>query len=301
MTKILKVKNPSDYSSWIGVSDSHPLVSVFDYAEVSPVRHSLNDYNVYGLFLRDDDDMFGLSYGCGAYDYKKGTLICVAPGQIGGKEDNGELVNLKGWGLLFHPDLLHGTELEKGIRRYSFFDYRINEALHMTIEEHDIFVALLKRLRDELDNPHDAVQDSIITGIIGVLLNYCQRFYDRQFLTRRMPNNDILSRLETLLKNYFSDNESVEKELPTIQYCADKLCLSPNYLSDLVKKMTGDTLGNYIRRIVIQEAKNRLAAGCTVAETAYSLGFQYPQHLSRMFKKYSGVTPTEYFVNRKED
>ena len=134
MSKILKVRNVNDYSRYVGCKEQHPLVSVIDYAEVSPVRHSLNDYGVYGIFFHDEAEI-DLAYGCGKYDYKKGTVICVAPGQIGGKEDNGEEVMLTGWALLFHPDLLHGFPLERRIKEYSFFDYRINEALHMTDEE----------------------------------------------------------------------------------------------------------------------------------------------------------------------
>ena len=148
MSNIMKIKNVSDYSNWLGHTDSHPLVSVINYEEVSPIRHSLNNYSVYGIFFHGEAEI-DLAYGCGKYDYKKGTVICVAPGQIGGKEDNGEQVMLTGWALLFHPDLLHNTPLEKTIRNYSFFDYRINEALHMTDEEHSIFVALMQQIQDE--------------------------------------------------------------------------------------------------------------------------------------------------------
>lgn len=149
MSKILKVRNVSDYGRYLGHADQHPLVSVIDYAEVSPIRHSLNDYSVYGLFLRDDADV-DLDYGCGKYDYNKGTLLCVAPGQVGGKEDNGERVAITGWALLFHPDLLHGSPLEKRIKEYTFFDYHVNEALHMTDEEHDMLVSLMRQIEDEL-------------------------------------------------------------------------------------------------------------------------------------------------------
>lgn len=168
MTKILKVRMPSDYSSWVGQTDRHPLVSVIDYGKVSPIRHSLNDYSVYGIFFHDEADI-SLEYGCGKYDYKEGTVICVSPGQIGGKEDNGEMVTLTGWALLFHPDLLHGTPLEKEIRRYSFFDYRVNEALHMTDEEKETIVGIMRQISNEIENnPKDDSQDSIIVGLIGV-------------------------------------------------------------------------------------------------------------------------------------
>lgn len=296
MSKIMKVRNVGDYSRWVGHTDRHPLVSVIDYAEVSPVRHCLNNYSVYGIFFHDEAEI-DLAYGCGKYDYKKGTVICVAPGQVGGKEDNGERVMLTGWALLFHPDLLHGTPLEKAIKNYSFFDYRVNEALHMTDEEHGILTSLMRQIRDELRGKRDELQDSIIVGYIELVLNFCQRFYNRQFITRKLDNSDMLMKFDRLLHDYFDGNMQLTLGLPTVQYCADKLCMSPNYFGDMIKKTTGDTAGNYIRQYIIQRAKNELATGESIARVAYGLGFEYPQHLSRMFKKQTGITPTEYYGN----
>lgn len=293
MAKIMKIKNVGDYSRYVGHTDRHPLVSVIDYAEVSPVRHCLNNYSVYGIFFHDEAEI-DLSYGCGKYDYKKGTVICVAPGQVGGKEDNGEQVMLTGWALLFHPDLLHGTTLEKAIKSYSFFDYRVNEALHMTDEEHEILSSLMRRLRDELQKKHDEVQDSIIVGYIELVLNFCRRFYNRQFITRRLENSDILMKFDGLLRDYYEKKLQTTHGIPTVQYCAEKLCMSSNYFGDVIKKATGDTAGNYIRQHVVSLAKNELANGTGIAQVAYELGFEYPQHLSRMFKKQTGMTPTEY-------
>lgn len=293
MAKIIKIKNVSDYSRYVGHIDRHPLVSVIDYAEVSPVRHCLNNYSVYGIFFHDEAEI-DLAYGCGKYDYKKGTVICVAPGQIGGKEDNGEQVMLTGWALLFHPDLLRGTHLEKTIKNYSFFDYRVNEALHMTDEEHDIFVSLMRQIRDELQKKHDELQDTIIVGYIELVLKFCQRFYNRQFITRKLENSDILMRFDGLLRDYYENKIQLTLGLPSVQYCADKLCLSANYFGDMIKKMTGDTASNYIRQHIIQRAKNELVNGASITQAAYDLGFEYPQHLSRMFKKQTGLTPTEY-------
>lgn len=287
------VKNVSDYSRYVGAADRHPLVCVIDYAEVSPVRHSLNNYGVYGIFFHDEADI-DLEYGCGKYDYKKGTVICVAPGQVGGKEDNGERVYLTGWALLFHPDLLHGTPLGKKIREYSFFDYRVNEALHMTDEEHDVLVSLMRQIQSEIDRRHDAVQDAIIVNYIALVLNFCQRFYHRQFLTRKLENTDTLMRFDSLLREYFDTDLQLSRGLPTVQYCADRLCMSANYFGDTIKKATGDTARNYIRRYVIQRAKNELTAGTGIAQAAYRLGFEYPQHLSRMFKRQTGMPPSAY-------
>ena len=299
MNKILKVRNVGDYSRWVGHTDRHPLVSVIDYAEVSPIRHSLNNYSIYGIFFHDEAEI-DLAYGCGKYDYKKGTVICVAPGQIGGKEDNGERVMLTGWALLFHPDLLHGTPLEKGIKGYSFFDYRVNEALHMTDEEHDILVSLIRQIQDELHKKRDEFQDAILVEYIGLILNFCRRFYNRQFITRKLENSDILAKFEHLLRDYYEEKLQLTLGIPTVQYCADKLCMSSNYFGDMVKRMTGDTASDYIRQYIIQRAKNELATGEGIAQVAYELGFEYPQHLSRMFKKQVGITPSEYYESLRK-
>lgn len=293
MSKIMKIKNVSDYSRYLGHTDRHPLVSVINYAEVSPIRHSLNSYSVYGIFFHDQQDI-DLTYGCGKYDYKSGTVICVAPGQIGGKEDNGERVMLTGWALLFHPDLLRGTPLSKNIKQYTFFDYRVHEALHMTDEEHDIFVSLMQQIRNELQKPHDELQNAILIAYIELVLNFCQRFYNRQFTTRKLENSDILMKFNNLLNDYYEKNTQLTLGLPTVQYCADKLCMSPNYFGDVIKKTTGDTASNYIRQHVIQRVKNELATGASIVQVADDLGFKYPQHLSRMFKQQTGSTPSEY-------
>lgn len=289
----MKIKNVSDYSRYLGHTDRHPLVSIINYAEVSPIRHSLNSYSVYGIFFHDQQDI-DLTYGCGKYDYKSGTVICVAPGQIGGKEDNGERVMLTGWALLFHPDLLRGTPLSKNIKQYTFFDYRVHEALHMTDEEHDIFVSLMQQMSNELQKPHDELQNAILIAYIELVLNFCQRFYNRQFTTRKLENSDILMKFDNLLNDYYEKNIQLTLGLPTVQYCADKLCMSPNYFGDVIKKTTGDTASNYIRQYVIQRVKNELATGASIMQVADDLGFKYPQHLSRMFKQQTGITPSEY-------
>lgn len=298
MSNILKVSKPSDYSSWVGQSDPHELVSVINYSALSPVRYSLNNYGVYGLFLQGKEEGMDLVYGTGKYDYSEGTLICVAPGQVGGKEDTGELVNLSGWAVLFHPDILQGTGLEKDIKSFSFFDYRINEALHMTAEERDVMIVLMKQLEAELNFPSDSMQNRIIVGFINLLLRYAQRFYNRQFVSRTVLNNDILSRFEKLLKEYFESETQLTAGVPTVQYCAEKLCMSSSYLSDVIKRTTGDTATHYIKSYIIQLAKNKLVSGMNSSEVAYALGYDYPQHFARAFKNVTGETPTEYRTRR---
>ena len=296
--KVLKVNRPSDYSSYLGVTDRHPLVSVIEYDRISPVFTTLNDYNVYGIFLRGDN-LVDLTYGCGIYDYKEGTLLAVAPGQFCGTEDNGEKVNISGWSILFHPDLLQGTSLEKKINNYTFFDYSLNEALHMTEEERNIIIDIMRSIENEINKPADSHQNNIIVNYIELMLNFCQRFYDRQFLTRKLEISDILTRFQNVLKEYYSSGEQLRNGLPTLQYMAEKLCLSPSYLGDLIKRSTGTNASKYIQRMVIQQAKNLMSAGQNISQTAYSLGFDYPQHFSRFFKREEGITPKEYLIRRK--
>lgn len=164
----------------------------------------------------------------------------------------------------------------------------------MTNEEHDIFVSLMRQIRDELQKRHDELQNAIIIGYIELALNFCQRFYNRQFITRKLENSDILMKFNSLLRNYFEENIQWTLGIPTVQYCADKLCMSSNYFGDMIKKTTGDTASNYIRQYVIQRAQNELTTGASIAQVANELGFEYPQHLSRMFKRQTGMTPSEY-------
>ena len=294
MSKILKVSNVGDYIRYVGEQEQHPLVGIIDYAALSPVRHSLNNYGVYGVFMHEHLSV-DLTYGCGKYDYRNGgTVICVAPGQIGGKEDNGERIDLDGWALLFHPDFLHGTSLEKEMHSFSFFDYNVNEALHTSSEEFEILASFMRRIKQELEGNRDGMQDAIIVDYISLLLNYCKRFYERQFLTRKIANADTLQRFHAVLEAYYAQENPFQSGLPTVAYCADQLCMSVGYLGDLVRRHTGDTAINYIHRFILQKAKSLLSAGKTITEVAYDLGFAYPQHLSRLFKKKEGLSPSEY-------
>lgn len=298
MSNILNVRNVHDYNAWVGQTDEHPFVSVIDYREISPFRHSLNNYSVYGLFLMEDTSL-DLIYGCGRYDYGETTLICVAPGQIGGKEYNGQTISMDGWALLFHPDLLHGTFLEKKLTQYSFFSYNVNEALHMTPSERDILVSYFKMIKQELHSPNDTYRDSIIVNLTDCVLQYCMRFYNRQFSTRRPQNSDILTRFELALHQYFDTKRQLTDGLPTVQFFASELFLSGNYFADLIKKQTGLTASEHIRRFIIERAKSLLMSGESINRAAYELGFEYPQHFSRMFKKTEGLTPSDYVAKRK--
>lgn len=301
MSKILKVNNVSDYTRWLGAECPHPLICVIDYSEVSPLRYSLNNYRVYGMFFQDTNHA-ELVYGQGKYDYADCSLICVAPGQIGGKEDDGTYTTIGGWAVLFHPDLLHGTYLENYIQHFTFFNYSVNEALHMSPQEYDFMKAVLRRMQQELRTPHDTEQDMILVSYLNLLLMYCERFYNRQFQTRRPEYSDLLIRFHEFLHNWYVENRQYKDGIPSVQVCAEALCMSPNYFSDVIRRLTGEKASHYIRDMVIQKAKNLIASGMTVAQAAYELGFEYPQHLTRMFKTHTGISPKQYIASiRKRD
>ncbi len=294
----LKVDRPKDYLDYVGAPCRHPLVGVINFEDVSPIYSSLNDYGIYGIFMhskvRDD-----LTYGLGAYEGSTGSLICVAPGQIGGRENDGIPIEIDGWSLLFHPDLLTGTPLAKEISLFTFFDYSANEALYLDENEREVIVSLMKSIYEELKRPADEDQRMIIVSYISTMLHYCNRFYTRQFHNIRQSSDDILVRLSALLNDYFASGLQLKNGVPGVQYFADRLCMSPNYFSDMLKKTTGENAGNFIRNHIIRLAKNKLIASDNVSQTAYDMGFDYPQHFSRMFKRHVGMTPKEYLASVK--
>ena len=294
MDKIIHIENIFQYNERVGVETLHPLVSVIDMSQARRLSHQRQTYGFYTVFLKEvkcGDMIYGREY----YDYQEGTIVCLAPGQVIGFEDNGEVFQPKGWALLFHPDLIRGTSLGRNMKNYTFFSYEVNEALHLSEQERQVVVDCLRRIRHELQHGVDRHSKTIIAMNIELLLDYCVRFYERQFITRNQANKDIVVKFEQLLDEYFQNQVAMTEGLPSVKYFADKACLSPNYFGDLIKKETGKTAQEYIQCRIIELAKERILEGVqTVSQVAYELGFQYPQHFSRLFKKHVGCTPNEY-------
>ena len=294
MATIVKLNTVQEYNMAMGVETLHPLVSVVDFSTLKSLKHRRKNFSFYCVFLKQLK-CGELSYGRSTYDYQEGTLVFVAPGQVAGIDDDGETLNPQGWVLAFHPDLLRGTSLGRKMKDYSFFSYEANEALHMSERERQIIFNCFIEIQEELERAIDKHSKDIIASTIELLLNHCQRFYDRQFITRENINKDILVRFENLLSDYFESDQPQTVGLPSVQYAADRLHLSPNYFGDLIKKETGKSAQESIQLFVIEKAKERLYdENKTVSEVAYELGFKYPHHLSRLFKKVVGMTPNEY-------
>lgn len=292
--EIITIDSVDQYNKIFGLETKHPLVSVVDLTNAAtwPARARFR-YEVYALFLKNVK-CGNIRYGRQYYDYQDGTIVCFAPGQV---TDLEMLENMQpnAQGILFHPDLIRGTALGQEIRNYTFFSYESNEALHLCEEERRTILDGLQKIEMELKHSIDKHTRRLICANIGLLLDYCMRFYERQFETRREVNTNIIVRFEQLLDEYFVGDIPQKEGLPTVKYFADKVFLSPNYFGDMIRKQTGKTASDYIQDKIIDLAKQALLySGKTMTQIAYDLGFQYPQHLSRTFKKVVGLTPNEY-------
>ncbi len=293
-TDLLNIETITEYDDMLGIETLHPQVSVIDLSKAKPMHHLRHTFSFYVIFLKDEKNC-DLIYGRQRYDYQKGSVICLAPRRVIGIEDTGEEFQPQGYALCFHPDLIRGTNLGRSIKEYTFFSYEVNEALHLSERERHTFIDCLMNIQEELQHSIDRLSKRLIANHIELLLNYCLRFYERQFITRQKANRDILTRFERFLNLYFVDENAMQKGLPTVKYCATELCLSPNYFGDLIKKETGKTALEYIQDKIIDIAKERLLLpDHSISEVAYQLGFQYPQHFTRVFKKATGMTPHEY-------
>ena len=300
MTIDLYINKANDYAQDIGAPVYHPHVSVIHYDEVGEIRHTLNRINCYGIFLQKDFPE-GLTYGIGTYHEGDGSLMAYSPGQIGGKLDDGTLRQYHGWVLLFDHEYIQGSLIEQKLEGYHFFSYYSNEALILTPEEKDILSQLMANLRKELELQSNVFgHDDIVKNYILLILDYCNRFYSRQFKEITAEGSDILSRFQQVLNNYYTCGKQKSEGLPSVKYCACELCLSPSYFGDIIRDALGESPKDYIRGFVIMRAKNLILSGKSIAQIAEELGFEYPQHFTRMFKKTTGKTPRQFLDERRK-
>lgn len=293
MKQVEKV-NIDAYNKYMGVETLHPLVSIINFSKLSPIHRFLFNIDFYAVFLKETKNGI-LTYGRQYYDYQEGSIVCISPGQVVGAEATDEIFQPQGWGLLFHPDLIVGMPLAAKMKKYTFFAYDVNEALHLSERERHIVLDCFDKIAEELERPIDNHSQTLISVYIELLLDYCTRFYERQFITRKKVNTDLLTRFEKLLFGYFNSGQLRLSGLPTVKYFASELCLSPNYFGDLIKKECGKSAQEYIQDTVISIAKDRLLdTSKSIGQVAEELGFQYLPYFSRLFKKKVGKTPGEY-------
>ncbi len=296
MGEIKRLNSIEELNNRNGKFTSNPLVTILDISQSQPAPITKIHFELYGIFLKDSK-CSSIKYGRNYYDYQNGTLVFVAPGQVVEIEDADEngLHQPSGIALFFHPDLIRGTSLGQNIKDYSFFSYHVNEALHISEKERLFVLDCFENIETEIERPVDKHSKKLIADNIELLLNYCTRFYDRQFIVRELANKGILERFEHLLDEYISSKKIELDGLPSVGFCAEQLNISSKYFGDLIKKETGKSALEFIQFKILDTAKERLFdSSKSISEIAYELGFKYPQHFTRLFKQKVGVTPMEY-------
>lgn len=289
----VKLDSIDAYNKLYGLKTLHPLVTVIDLKNATKsVNHVQMDYGVYALYLKQGVKC-SIKYGRRKYDYHEGTVVSFSPGQLIDVDMEEEEIAPDVIGLMFHPDLIYGTPLAEKISEFRFFDYTEMESLHLSDDERSKFLFCLDMIRQELEHPVDTHSAALLSANIQVLLEYMDRFYDRQFITRHKVNSDIVAQFQRELKMYYKDDSA--PILPTVGYFASRANLSAGYFGDLVRKETGLTPKEIITRHVVAHAKQLLVkTSYDVSQIAYTLGFDYPAHFTRIFKRMTGQSPTQF-------
>ena len=285
------------YSDFFGNKTLHPLINYVDFSKSKPVPRTLARKGFYVIFIKET--ICGeFRYGKKHYDYSGGSMFFTGPNQIVGSEPEGEIYQPDGKAIIFHADLLNGTLLGKQIHEYSFFSYELNESLHLSDREREIVEGCFANIISEIGQNIDKHSKKLIVANLELLLKYCLRFYDRQFITRENANHGILEQFERKLNEYILNEDLKMNGLPSVAYFANELSLSPNYFGDLVKKETGNSPQDFIHLKLMELAKERvLDTTKSISEVSYELGFRYPQHFTRLFKQKVGLTPNEFRLN----
>jgi AraC-like DNA-binding protein len=298
MSDILHLKSISDLYKFLNLGYAeHPLIAVVDFTKV--IEHTKDEIRIktdfYSIMFKNYCRNH-IRYGRKTLDFQDGSLVCIAPNHVITIDNDIEVKeDMMGWGLFFHPDLIRGTSLGAKMKDFSFFSYETSEALHLSDKEKQLLYDCILKIHGELTQNIDSYSQVLMVSNIELLLNYCSRYYGRQFITRKSANLNLVSKVENILKGYFESEEKRNAGMPSVKDLANRVNLSPSYLSDLLKKETGLNAQDHIHYFVIEQAKNiLLQTNQSVSEIAYSLGFEYPQYFSRLFKQKTGITPLEY-------
>ena len=298
-TQPIRIRTISEYHQVMGLpKPHHPLVSVID---LGTIEHPPGDdarslvFDFYSISLKRDFNA-KIKYGQQDYDFDEGIMFFISPGQVFGIEVQKDVpLKRQGWLLLIHPDFFWNTPLAKAVKQYEYFDYTVHEALFLSDKEENTIIGLMRSMEQEYHSNIDKFSQSVIIAQIELLLTYAERFYQRQFITRKITNHSILDRLEDILTTYFNNDDLVKKGLPTVQYVAEALNVSPNYLSGLLKVLTGQSTQQHIHDKLIEKAKEKLSStNLSVSEIAYELGFEHPQSFSKLFKTKTNLSPLEF-------
>ncbi|WP_295895681.1 helix-turn-helix transcriptional regulator [uncultured Vibrio sp.] len=298
MSNIIHIKTISQIHKALGLpAPMHPLVSLIQIDErVTSYDYGTATY-VYDFYqIAFKSGITGdIAYGRNHYDYDQGSMIFTKPGQAQHYSNTSETEDEHGWVLLFHPDLIRRSGMASQMESYSFFSYDTNEALHVSERENNILSDLVGQIEEEYNQNIDKHTQGLIVSNIELILNYCTRYYERQFIVRQNHNLDLMEKVDGILRQYFESDKVVDNGLPTVKYLSETMCMSSSYLSDMMKNATGRNAQQYIQDNLIERIKNALlSTNEQVSQIAYSLGFEYPQHLSKLFKAKTGMTPIEY-------
>lgn len=295
--QIINIQSISELHSALGFEKpKHPLITLINTEKLDVPASQIGTKlvtDLYMIALKDRD--CGVEYGRNHFDFSEGVMVFSAPNQVSTVEKEMKPGDIKGWMLYFHPDLIRGTNLGEIISEYSFFNYGVFEALHLSDDEEKLVNETAKNIQNEFIQRIDNHTQRVINSNLELLLNLSLRFYERQFNTRAAQNKDVFSKFEGVLKDYFATEKQLEYSLPSVDYFADKVNLSAHYFSDVLKKETGRSAKDHINDYVIELAKNQLAGtNKSISEIAYSLGFNYPHYFTRLFKNKTGHTPSKY-------
>lgn len=298
MKEFLKIHSISQLHQMLGYEKpKHPLITIIDYSKLkgNPEHYDVKIVTDFYIISLKSPAPNSLQYGRQYYDFEEGTMMFMSPNQVFSVGEFDDSVQYEGWGLYFHPDLILNSSFGKRIKEFTFFSYAVNEALHLSEDEKNTLSQIVENLIKEYSGNIDRYSQDLIINAIEQLLNYSQRFYGRQFITRKKQNSDLLTNFEQLVLGYFKSEATVNLGLPSVEYFSKRLNLSAGYLTDLLKKETGKTTKEFIQLQIVELAKDRLLnSNDTVSEIAYSLGFEYPQYFNRLFKSKTGKTPLEY-------